>query len=172
MSRPLARVAALLAVGATVLALTACTEDDDLYAAQGGGTASAPADAPEPAAEDEPAAAAVEGDPLVFPDFPGPELYGCETVVDETYNETAANVQWRWEFECRSPEPFEKTVASMNGHSAFEHPVDRPAEEPSYRSDNHHYIASINGNVWDVDLTAKGRPDKLKVTYIVTRAPE
>lgn len=108
---------------------------------------------------------------MPFDGIPGLDLYDCATELEKTYTETDFNVQWRWEWECRSMEPFEKSVASMDANAAFAQSHAAPAENESFRSDKYHYIAEIGGNVWDVDLTAFGRPDDVKVTYIITRAP-
>jgi hypothetical protein len=102
-----------------------------------------------------------------MPELP---LFGCSELVDFTQNETDFDTQWVWEFECRTADPFFKSVESMNNAAGFTHTVDAPSGNPDYLSDKHHYIADYNGVAWDVDLSASGAPDELEVTYVVTLA--
>lgn len=111
-----------------------------------------------------------DGEQLSAPGMPELPLFGCSELVDFTQNETDFDTQWVWEFECRTADPFFKSVESMNNAAGFTHTVDAPSGNPDYLSDKHHYIADYNGVAWDVDLSASGAPDELEVTYVVTLA--
>ena len=174
------RFAALALVGAASLALAACSTGSDpaleesvsaqvTQAAievepQGSSSASASA-APEDNQD-----ATAEGGPVTADGMPEVPLLGCETLLNYTVNETDFDTQWTWEFECRSAEPFFKTVEAMNAASGWTHTVDAPGGNPDYLTDKHHYIADLGGVAFDVDLSAMGEPSELEVTYIVTLA--
>ena len=111
-----------------------------------------------------------EGEPVTAEGMPEVPLLGCETLLDYTVNETDFDTQWTWEFECRSAEPFFKSVDAMNAASGWTHTVDAPGGNPDYLTDKHHYIADVGGVAFDVDLSAMGEPSDLEVTYIVTLA--
>lgn len=128
--------------------------------------ASAPAEADDAAEGTETA----EGEPLSAPGMPEVPLLGCAELVDFSQNETDFDTQWRWEFECRSADPFLRTVEAMNAGGGWTHTVDAPGGNPDYYTDKHHYIADLDGVAFDVDLAAMGEPTELEVTYIVTLA--
>ena len=176
----LRRFAALTLAGAASLALAACSTGSDPALEE---SASAqvtqaaievePQDSSIPsasAAPEDSQDATAEGGPVTAEGMPEVPLLGCETLLNYTVNETDFDTQWTWEFECRSAEPFFKTVEAMNAASGWTHTVDAPGGNPDYLTDKHHYIADFGGVALDVDLSAMGEPSELEVTYIVTLA--
>lgn len=177
MNFPFARTLTLV-VGSATLALAGCSTSDapasvdptpteqGVLTVDGETTAAPEAPADDDAAEP----AGSDGEPLSAPGMPELPLLGCSEQVDFTQTETDFDTQWRWEFVCRTTDPFFTTVDAMNNNAGFTHTVDAPSGNPDYLNDKHHYIADYNGVAWDVDLAASGEPGELEVTYVVTLA--
>lgn len=159
----------LVAVGVLPLLLTGCAPGDQLAIPLDAPASGEPSPAASPAGGASPAATTEgeDGEPVSFPDFPGPALLGCATLLDHVVEENDYSKQWRWEYECRSADPFDRTVEAMNS-SGFIHNLDAAGSDRSYRTDNHHYVGDPDGSTWDVDLKAFGPTDELEVTYTVT----
>ena len=177
MTLPFARPLTLI-VGAATLTLAGCSSSDPATldptpSEQGALTVDGDTnEAPEAPAEGDNTAdpVAADGEPLSASGMPDLPLLGCSEQVDFTQAETDFDTQWRWEFVCRTTDPFFKTVDGMNNNAGFAHTVDAPSGNPDYLNDKHHYIADYNGVAWDVDLAASGEPGELEVTYVVTLA--
>ena len=112
-----------------------------------------------------------DGERIAMPELPaGIQLIGCTELLEHTTEESPKDgKQWRWKYQCRSREPFDRTVTAMNA-SGYVHNVDQAGGRPDYLIANHHYVGEHNGRTWDVDLKAFGKVGELKVTYLVTRA--
>ncbi|WP_434969864.1 hypothetical protein [Microbacterium sp. bgisy207] len=120
-----------------------------------------------PAAE----AASTEGELIPVPDgMPDVPLYGCEEEVDASVSETEFDTQWVWEFVCRTPDPFWRTVDGIAASAGWTNTVDQRSGNEDFLTENVHYIADIGGVAGDVDLRAFGSADDLEVTYTVTLA--
>lgn len=104
----------------------------------------------------------------VPPGMPAVDLIGCDTLEDYSVNETEFDTQWVWKFECRSVDPFTKTVESINARSEWTQTMSISSGNESYLGENYHYISEVGGKVADVDLAAKGKPEKARITYKIT----
>ncbi|GAA2953744.1 hypothetical protein [Microbacterium schleiferi] len=115
--------------------------------------------------------AAVEGEPIPVPEgMPEVALYGCEDQLDYSVNETEFDTQWVWEFECRTPDPFWRTVDGLSADPAWTNTSDQRSGNDDFLTETLHYIADIGGVAGDVDLKAFGDAAELEVTYTVTLA--
>jgi len=127
-----------------------------------------------PDATAEPAAggsATAEGEAIAVPSgMPDVTLYGCEEQLDYAVTETEFDTQWIWEFECRTPDPFWRTVDGLAADSAWTNTVDQRSGNDDFLTENLHYIADIGGVAGDVDLKAFGDAAELEVTYRITLA--
>ncbi|WP_341579834.1 hypothetical protein [Microbacterium schleiferi] len=127
-----------------------------------------------PDATTEPAAiggGATEGEAIPVPEgMPDVTLYGCEEQLDYAVNETEFDTQWVWEFECRTPDPFWRTVDGLSANPAWTNTSDQRSGNDDFLTEALHYIADIGGVAGDVDLKAFGDAAELEVTYTVTLA--
>lgn len=158
-----------LAAVLTVTALAGCgtpaPEETDTYLEIGDGSeGSSSADT----GSDDSAPAMADGDPISVGGMPVDGiLLACETLVDHTTSETEFDVQWRWEFECRDREPFDKSVAALDGAGWLTHTQSQVLGNEAYVTDKHHWIGE-QGGVVDVDLTLKGSDGDFEMVYLVT----
>lgn len=95
-------------------------------------------------------------------------MLACDTVVDYKVTSSDFDVQWRWEFECRSREPFDRTVAGLGSVAWLTQTQAQILGTDAYVTDKYHWIGE-QGNVVDVDLTLKGRDGDFEMVYLVTK---
>lgn len=159
-----------LAAVLTVTALAGCgtpspVETDMVLEVGNGSDGSGPADAD----SDDSAPAFAVGDPISVGGPVDGILIACDELVEYTPSETEFDVQWRWEFECRDREPFDKTVAGLDGVGWLTHTQSQQLGNESYVTDKHHWIGE-QGGVVDVDLTLTGSDGDYEMVYLVTLA--
>jgi hypothetical protein len=105
----------------------------------------------------------VRGDGM--PELP---LEGCGELVESSKNETDADWQWEFVFECDSRDAYDASVAALDALGTLEKSVSQQLGNETYLTDWNHYIGQPTGRTLDVDLKIKGRPDDVEITYLVT----
>jgi hypothetical protein len=167
-------IPALFAAGALVLAgcATEAAEveptESDLWVAAGEGETTEPAEQPAEEPAEQPAAA--DGDRVSVDGMPDVELYGCTELVEHEVKETDFDVQWIWEYECRTDAPYWKTADALVANPDLTQTMDLRENANGYIMSNLHFIGTVSGATTDVDIKAKGHADDLEVTYKVTRS--